>query len=191
VKRFAPLLVLLLAPAVVRADAASPGTHSIPADVVIEVDREYPEFVFVMKTDRRVEVLKIAPGRPAHMSPDWEASPSRGQLYIIPAREFDGGHEAPALREWLKRHEYSDKLRSWERVDFYASVWFYDTRGRVVNTYRLEGGDGRPHLRLIHQTPDSDGGKLTRYVVAAFLTVGAVLSVRWFRRRARAASAAS
>ncbi|HUR52498.1 MAG TPA: hypothetical protein VMZ71_00065 [Gemmataceae bacterium] len=171
--RIAPLLVLLLAPTVVRGDGGPPVGRSIPADVVIEIDREYPEFVFLLESGSYSEVLDFAPGRPAGVSGN-KLPPGTGNGWIVVVSATN-----PADRTQVLGY----------RVRFQEAVWFYDTRSRVVNTYRLSSQNGEWSLRFVGESKESLGGKLARYAVGLLLSAAAILSVRRvFRRRSTPAS---
>jgi hypothetical protein len=189
--RLAALLALALVPSVARANAPGfPGTHRIPADVVIEADREYPEFVFILNTWQRVEILKVAPGRPYHLPADWGGESPHAMLHAVPAREFDGKTDEQIVRAWTERRQGAGVPSPMAMVDFVEGVWFYDTRRNVVNTYRITDGGAWPRMTLVHTTPERTGAKVTRYAVGVFLAAAAVLlGRRLFRRKPDPASA--
>lgn len=184
--RVATLLALALGPSLARADDAFDGTHRIPADVVIEAEREFPEIVFVLHTGRRTEILRPAPGRPYHMrAADWVGPNALAMIYVIPAHEFTGQTDEEILREWTDFRKDGLHTTLTERLEFFTSVWFYDTRKAVVNTYRISDGGLWPRVRLAHRTPESTRAFATRCAVGVFLTAAAVLAGRrLFRRRA-------
>jgi hypothetical protein len=151
---------------------------------VIEVGREYPEYVFVLDSWVRVEVLKLAPGQPCRLSHDEWGKSAHAFLHAVPVEKYD----ERLLAEWPRGE--MEKYRVWWRISFTEGVWFYDSRNRAVSTYRLETRSGHLNLEIAHRTPESTGGKATRYVIGLLLSAAAILSVRrvW-RRRATPASA--
>jgi hypothetical protein len=154
---------------------------------VIEVDREYPEYVFILDANRRVGIVNLAPGHPLRLNrDDWVGEWSRCLLVAVPVSAYDGRDAEDRLRGWVEQQRRGEL--AWV-IDFNASVWLYDTRGKVVNTYRITGDLGKPSRIEFQTTPESIGGKIPRYAIGLLLTAAAVLGVRRFLRRRRSASA--
>ncbi|QJW94449.1 hypothetical protein FTUN_1969 [Frigoriglobus tundricola] len=123
----------------VLADGASPDRSPVPHDLVIEIDSDFPAYRFWLVSQRGVEPLDPAPGRPLLVSGDGRNGSHRiANIVAAPAELGD---------EIGLNHLPSGAVRSAE-IDFRKYVPFYDSRERVVVRYRLDFVPGR-HVRLI------------------------------------------
>jgi hypothetical protein len=140
-RAFALGLLLLLVPTA-RADVAVPGFTSVPRDVEIETDRDYPEYRFWLVSMRGVEPLALAPGKSYRIDGSGRTGSHRvARVVAAPTGVVEELIEKSGT-EGARFAINSDKapaglLRS-DSLDFNASVSPFDRRTRVLDRYRLE-----------------------------------------------------
>jgi len=179
--RFGIALILLAAPAVVRADVVSPGRSRVPCDIIIEVETDYSGYRFWLVSSLGAEPLEIRPDRPCRVTGAGRGGIARlGYVVAAPAERFE--ELATAIRKAWSEPLPPGLLRS-EAIDFYASVPFYDSRKLVIDTYRLEFVPGQA-LHLVWRGDNSDPRSTIAVAIAGICTAIAIawLGIRLARR---------
>jgi hypothetical protein len=131
-------VALLLLPQFARADWVTPGFTVVPHHLIIEVGSDHSGYRFWLISERGPEPLELAPGKPCRIDGRDRTGVYRdASIIAVPTN----------LAEWVRVNGlWSRRIASEpptgvlvsERIDFNASVPFYDSREEVVDTYRLE-----------------------------------------------------
>jgi hypothetical protein len=167
------MLALLLLPQLARADMGPfPGFSRVPRHLDIEIGSEYPGYQFWLVSGRGVEPLELVPGKPYRI--DGRDRTGSHRVAWVVAASTDMAEQLQATGQWQKAAigELPGALSS-ERIDFLASVPFYDSRREVVDTYRLELVPGeRVSLVWVGQNAGARRVKVSWALAGAFAALG-------------------
>ncbi|MBN9121478.1 MAG: hypothetical protein J0I06_20400 [Planctomycetes bacterium] len=178
------LLAVLLAPAGADAGFGRPGTHIVPADYILTVDRDHPDHAFYLLGDVNAPPVRLplAPSDPIRLFGGKQYGYRWAQVFAVRnalLAEFTG----PPPREWLQAPR--DGVVPFDRLDFRTTLPFTDTRDRVEITYRVEvGPDG---ARLVQVGENAGNPWVERgWIAAAVLASAAAIALGvWVVRRVR------
>jgi hypothetical protein len=134
---FAAVLVLFTLPQLVRADMVTPGFTRVPRHLIVEAGGDYSAYRFWLISTLGDEPLELVPAKPCRID-GRERTGDRRFAYIIAVPTNLAERWVNGLWRQRGTDELPPGVLFAERIDFHASVPFYDSRTEVVDTYRLE-----------------------------------------------------
>ncbi len=184
--RTAAAVLLLLAPAVARADAAwfsYPGDRPVRMDHVFTTEQDHPDYDFYLVGSGETPALHlpITPSRPVRLS----GSDRRGRytMVAVPKSLLPPPAGSPPPSAWFDGREGTVWLGY---VKSGTSLPFTDDRDRVEITHRVgTGADGRPRLEEGARNAGNPSVGRGWAAAAALSTVGIVGLGVWLVRRYR------
>jgi hypothetical protein len=170
--------------ATARADMGTPGFSRVPHDFIFEVEAESPGYRFWLVSDRGVEPLDLAPGRPVRVD-GAERTGSHRIAYVVAAQigVIEGMGEED-FRKAFEQSHFPPGVNQSGHIDFLGQVPFYDSRERVVDRYRVEFSPGQP-VRLVWLEQNEGSARVKAEWAAAGIlaAVGFTWAGWWTLRR--------
>jgi hypothetical protein len=167
--RLLALALVLLAPALARANAAVPGVKYVRHHHVFQLDREYPEYAFFL----------------SGLGPEWEPLPLRAdtplrviaeggrydwyavEMVAVPREALAELNGANPTGEWLRKHE--GKVLWSERIPFREDMRSWYSPDEAETEHRVSIADGKVRLETVSE-------KRSRSWLGSAVAAGALLS---------------
>ncbi|VTS00014.1 unnamed protein product [Gemmata massiliana] len=184
--RTAAVVLLLLVPAIARADAAPiiPGFRTVWIDVTFTVERDYPDFEFYLLGpyfDDQPEKLLLSPSASVRMTGGTGSRYSHAQVYAVRKSQLTE-LPGPPSAEWLRWHREGVCP---EEINFRTALLFTDTRDRIEITYRVEVRQDSGHVVKIGENVGNRWVERGWIAAAIFVPLGIISLGLWRVRRVR------
>jgi hypothetical protein len=178
----AVVLVLLAIPQPARADFVTPGFTRVPRHLIVEPAGDYSAYRFWLVSQRgRVH---LAPDKPCRIDGRDRVGGYRDAYIITVPADLAERVPVDGLWEQIIAGKLPAGVLLSERIDFNATVPFYDSRKEVVDTYRLELIPGeRVNLVWLGQNEGAWRLKASWAAGGIFALVGLVWLGYWVLRR--------
>jgi hypothetical protein len=183
-----PTLALALSislPTVATADMGMPGFSRIPHDFVFEIEADHPDYRFWFVSNRGIEPLELAPGRPVRVDGEGLRGGHQSTWVVAAPVGLVEGMGEVKFAEAVRKGQLPPGVRRSESLHFYEEVPFFDSRSILIDRYRVESWPGSVRLVWLEREAGSDWIPAIWALVGILCAVAALWGGWWVLRRMR------